>query len=237
MPPPPACPEGQHLNGEGECQDDYECGDDEIGGGAVPCEPCGEGLVPDHDGTACKTCPHGESGTAGLCAADPCGLDALDFEATEALGAIPKEPRERGRAFYCLDDEIGATAWSYSSGNACAVSFDMRYWDSCWVPGGRDGPCDLASAHTHPYFTKADEGKKCQGQKIDEDLAKKYNNAGMEFSSTDLFRDRDWRVDGYLGVSDRSCAKANRIYSGGVPTVVAGMCTPVPLPHAPWSTP
>ena len=215
------------------------CGDDEIGGGGTDCEPCGEGLVPNPAGTACQSCPYGESGTSlGLCAADPCGLAALDYAVAAALVGVNKEPRERGRAFFCLDDEIETDRWwSYApASNACAVSVSMRYWDSCWTDGGSDGPCDLASIHTHPYFTEADRGTLCHRVPINEQRAIDYNNSGMEFSSSDLYQDQDWRVDGYLGVSDRSCMKANRITSGGSPRV-EGTCTPTPLPHTPWSTP
>lgn len=230
----PACPSGERRH-EGGCHADHVCGADQVGGGEEDCRTCGVGLVPNPDGTACQSCRHGESNTSGVCAADPCGIDALDTAAVTALAGIPKEPRERGLAFYCLDDEINATEWSYSSANACAVSVDMRYWDSCWTAGGRDVPCDLASVHTHPCFAKADEGTRCHGRDITEALAIRYNNAGMGFSSRDLSHDRSWRVDGYLGVSDRSCARANRVFSGGAAAVVAGKCTQQPLPHIPWS--
>ena len=236
FPPWPSCPTGEHRDGNG-CQADHVCGDDEIGDGGTDCEPCGEGLVPNLDETACHSCPYGESGTSpGVCAADPCGLDAVDFAATEAMGGIPREPRERGVALFCLDDEIDSTAWVTSPAtNACTVGISVPYGLSCWSGSSRSGGgCDLASIHTHPYFTEADRGTLCHGDPIDEQLAILYNNGSMDFSGADLSADNNDGVDGYLGVSDRSCAKANRIVSGGAPGVVAGTCTPTPLPHTPW---
>ena len=50
----------------------HVCGDDEVGGGSTPCASCGEGEVPDGDGSACVACEHGESSTSGECNPDPC---------------------------------------------------------------------------------------------------------------------------------------------------------------------
>ena len=84
--PPPTCPAGQHLD-EGECQADHECGDDETGGGAEECEACGDGEIPNPDGTACETCEHGES-SPGSCAADPCGKAAVQDMVRLLLGSV-----------------------------------------------------------------------------------------------------------------------------------------------------
>ena len=237
-PPPSACPAGQHFSG-GACQADHECGDDEIGGGSEECEPCGAGQVPNQDGTACRSCPHGESDTSsGLCAADPCGVDAVDDVAIDDLGQIPKEPRERGRFFYCLEDEIRKTEWSFSTGDACYVTIRRKYGheQSCWPASSRPSSgCNLAAIHTHPYFTKADSGVVCGGVTIDERSARELNDEGMSFGGDDLAYSIFNNVDAYLGVPDRSCVKGNRVASRGYPTVVAGECTPTPLPHTPWS--
>ena len=233
-----SCPTETHHRHGDECHADHVCGADQVGGGDEDCRTCGVGLVPNPGGTACQSCAHGESNTSGVCAADPCGIDTLDTFASD-LGQIEKEGRERGRSIFCVNDKIKTDAWwTYASKlNVCAVSFQPEYWDSCWMPGGRDGPCDLASIHSHPYFTKSDAGKKCEEVTINESWAKRYNNAGMEFSSSDLDQDRNWRVDGYLVVSDRSCLKANRVTSGGSSAVAAGTCTQTPLPHTSWGTP
>lgn len=62
------------------------------------------------------------------------------------------------------------------------------------------------------------------------------NDFGMFFSQGDLNFHSNNFVDGHLGVSDRSCMKAdrNRSSAAGV-DVVAGNCTPTPLPHKKWS--
>ena len=49
---PPFCPVGQHRR-DGQCEADHVCGDDEIGGGAVECEKCTDGKVPNDDKTEC----------------------------------------------------------------------------------------------------------------------------------------------------------------------------------------
>ena len=67
------CGPGQHCNGTGNsasCAADHVCGPDEIGGGTVNCEKCGDGLVPNAEGTGCVACGLGES-TPGTCIACP----------------------------------------------------------------------------------------------------------------------------------------------------------------------
>jgi len=75
----------------------------------------------------------------------------------------------------------------------------------------------------------------CHRRPINERWAIDFNNDGMHFSSADIAADAADDVEGYLGVSDRSCVRANRFYGWTEP--VAGLCTPVPLPHIPWSKP
>ena len=77
----------------------YECGDDEIGGGSEECEKCGPGEVPNEDGTACEECEHGEF-KAGECAS-LCSNAELDSAAAVSLGGIPREPWERLEAYTC----------------------------------------------------------------------------------------------------------------------------------------
>ena len=228
-PPPGACPAGQHLN-EGECEEDHECGDDEIGGGSEECEECGEGEVPNEDGIACVTCQFGESDTPGRCNPDPCNRAGVD-DYVVAL-RFQRRPFETGSALFCRNHTVGGVWERSSPDNACRVDFNAVYSESCWRGGSRTTGCTLASAHTHPYFTKADEGTICHGESIDERLAARYNNLGMDFSPEDKAGDRASGVEGYLGVSDASCVRAHRI-SGGTQTI-AGECSRVPLEPEPW---
>ena len=235
--PPPACPAGLHLHESG-CHADHVCGDDEIGGGSEDCEPCGEGEVPNPDGTACQSCPHGEA-SSGVCAADPCGIDALDKAASDALwNWIERKPYEVGAQLYCHADDIHRTNWETSDpDNVCAVDTRVQYLSPCWTFGNPSDGCDLAAVHTQPYFTEADRGARCNGIEIDERWAKFYNDLGMDFSQGDIDAAASFFVDAYLGVSDRSCARADRTTSGGPPAVIAGSCTPTPLSHKKWRNP
>ena len=171
---------------------------------------------------------------------DPCGgIGVLDPVAFAALSGIPKRPYEDGQALFCDEDgDIDSTAWvSSPSHNACTVAISMKYNVSCWTGTPRPTEeCDLASIHTHPYFTEADRGTQCHTHTINEYWAEQYNNGGMDFSGADHSADVAQGVDGYLGVSDRSCKKANRASSGGTPGG-EGTCTTTPLPHTPWSAP
>ena len=233
---PSPCPEGKHRHGS-HCHADHKCGDDEIGGGSEECEPCGEGKVPNEDGTACRSCPHGESGdSTGVCAADPCGLAAVDAAAAADLKGVPREGRERGRFFYCEDDKLLSTAWSSSGADKCFVTIAPKYERdlACWRRSPRPSSCNLAAVHTHPYFTKADEGAICGGVEVDEEEAIKHNTEGMSFGQNDLVFALANDVDAYLGVPNRSCVKGWRVASGGGLTdVVWGQCKP--YEHVPWS--
>ncbi len=231
------CPSGQHGHGL-YCHANHVCTRDQIGGGSQDCVTCGDGKVPNEDGTACQSCPYGESRSSpGVCAADACGLAGIDSAAAGDLSGVKKEPRERGRAFYCLNNQIGKTGWSFSGTDACYVEIRQKYQRSCWPASSRpsDG-CNLAAIHTHPYFTKADEGTICGGRRINERRAIEENNNGMSFGPNDLVYSLVNGVDSYVGVSDRSCVQGDRVTSGrGVPVVVSGRCTDTPLPHTPWS--
>ena len=98
--PPPACPAGQHPDGNGGCVADYVCGDDEIGGGSEECEECGAGQVPNPDGTACVTCDYGESGSGGS-SASGMGGRPLNKERSQC-GQPGKLPSTAGRLADCL---------------------------------------------------------------------------------------------------------------------------------------
>ena len=143
----------------------------------------------------------------------------------------------------CEDDKIKlASAWVTSSiYNACELSSVRSMNLSCWTTRLRpDQTCDLAGVHTHPYFTKADEGTMCHGLPITEALAIRYNNAGMEFTSGDNDNIQAAGVDGYLGVSDRSCMRASQSISIMLPrrvSTISGSCTATPLPHTEWENP
>ena len=240
--PPPACPAGQHRHDSG-CHADHVCGDDEIGGGGEECQPCGAGQIPNPAGTACSTCPYGESSSGGTCNADPCGLHETDNAATTELWAYrQREPFERGLGLVCQNNTIQHTSASWvrsTASDACAITITFPSTnESCWSGHARPDPCNLASIHTHPYFTEADRGATCGLFTINSrGLAMAANDGGMDFSPNDNSLDFADGVDGYLGVSDRSCVKANRRTSGFPAEVVAGSCTSTPLPHVPWSTP
>ena len=228
--PPPACPAGQHLNEGGECQADHECGADEIGGGDEDCEACPDGEVPNEDGTECATCQFGESDTVGRCNPDPCNRAGVD-DYVVAL-RFQRQPFETGSALFCRNHTVGGVWERSSANNVCRVDFEPVYSESCWRGGSRTTGCTLASAHTHPYFTKADEGKMCHGRPITKTRAIDLNNDGMDFSSFDKEADRASGVEGYLGVSDASCVRAHRIF--GWTQTIAGECSDVPLEPEPW---
>ena len=77
----------------------------------------------------------------------------------------------------------------------------------------------------------------CHNQPINEERARRQNNLGMTFSQDDISSDESLGVDGYLGVSDRSCAMANRVTSFmRSEEVVAGSCTRAPFPHKKWGS-
>ena len=131
-PPAPVCPAGQHYSG-GECQADHECGNDEIGGGSEECEPCGAGQVPNEDGTACQSCPHGESGTPGVCtepyyqvarcsrplAALPAWVaQYLPFHVNVFVKEKRRYPGPLERGFFAVDmnDAVAAASMLFTSG-------------------------------------------------------------------------------------------------------------------------
>ena len=239
---PPACPAGQHYNDDGECQGDHVCGDDEIGGGSEECEQCGEGEVPNHDGTACSTCEHGETAGGGTCNADPCGYEERDVFASTELAQYGREPKEHAAFLICKNGQIETTTWKHSTAaEACEVNLGARPHQACvGGPSQRADPCELSLIHTHPYFTEADRNVPCFGWPVgNEKDAIEYNDKNMEFSSGDLGALGGLGIEGHLGVSDRSCVRLSgyRAFINFSNHAVAGSCTPTPLPHVPWIVP
>ena len=228
--PPSSCPPGQHFNAQGQCQADHECHHDEIGGGSEECEECGPGEVPNEDGTACEECEHGEA-APGLCGHDPCGRDGTDFAAGDALwiNYPNKEPTERATFLYCKNGIPEETAWKTApDSNRCSitVTYMQPYQKSCWRGGSKESGCNLSLVHTHPWFTWPDDnGAMCNGENINTALrADKWNAGGMEFSTDDVNAANAFFVEGHLGVSDRSCARALR--RTGWKESIGGSCTP-----------
>ena len=157
-----------------------------------------------------------------------------------------REPRERGVVLACEDDKIKlASEWKTSDSNippnACKLPALVWLALPCGARGSQaDETCNLAHVHTHPYFTKADRGTVCHTKEIDERRAIQYNQAGMKFSSLDTSGLNAKYVDGFLGVSDRSCVKKSQSISIILPrqvSTIEGSCTPPPLPHTRWSAP
>ena len=117
-----------------------ECGDDEIGGGSEECEACGEGEVPNEDGTACETCEHGEF-EAGECAS-LCSNSALDSAASWSLRGIPREPWEQLESYTCDSGGHMHIEWLGSSQHdrdVCEVEADGSVASSAY-------------GHSHPHF-------------------------------------------------------------------------------------
>ena len=146
----------------------------------------------------------------------------------------------------CEDDKIKlASEWKTSDSNIppneCKLPALVWFALPCGARGSQaDETCNLAHIHTHPYFTKADEGTMCHGQPINEGRAIDYNNVGMDFSSDDNASLDAKGVDGFLGVSDRSCVKKSQSISIILPrqvSTIEGSCTPPPVPHTRWSAP
>lgn len=201
--PPPACPAGQHF-AQGECQADHVCGDDEIGGGETPCEPCGNGRVPNQRKTVCIPCPHGESSEfPGRC--EPaCWHTATDTVAKEALLGVPAEPKERGASVYCFNETVYIASWAMSTpDNACQVAYANRYaGPSCWGGGSKTNGCNLSRAHTHPFFSyPRDEEVTCHDRKINsKERARSFNRSGRNFSPADRANATAADVLGHLGL-------------------------------------
>ena len=130
----PICPEGQHLNDAGECEADHECGDDEIGGGSEECQACGDGEVPNEDGTACRVCPDGEH--EGQCDAfhevARCER-ALDIPLAEYL-PIPTHPNVLVENLALANSEIQRGFFPVNED--LAVDFAKIYVATIGAPGG-----------------------------------------------------------------------------------------------------
>ena len=146
--PPASCPAGQHPAEGGGCEDDHECGDDEIGGGSEECEKCGYGEVPNEDGTDCVDCEHGEY-EPGECAVQ-CSNHSLDWVVPWNLNPIPSEPWERLQSYTCMD--IGnspfAAVLSETVGNS------QFYDDVCEIEvSGYSYPS--AYGHSHPLDSRS----------------------------------------------------------------------------------
>ena len=156
-----------------------------------------------------------------LCAAagasDPLPSGAM---AEYRVHCDPWSPIDSASACAALVDRLEAAedpAWSFSGADKCFVKIDPKYDGqkyTCWRKTPRPSSCNLAAIHTHPYFTKADLGKKCGSQIVTEELAKEFNG-DMKFGQNDLIYSLANDVDGYLGVPNRSCVKGWRLASGG----------------------
>ena len=192
--PPVECPAGQHLNDAGECQEDHECGDDEIGGGSEECEPCGDGEVPNPDGTACVSCDWGEMPLGpGTCRCDAESLDAL---ANSTMRNIPPEPWERGGSFVC----IGADP-SVSN----VTSSTEHETEKCVLEDEPPPIGAVAVTHSHPVFDwPDDEGKTCGGKVLETEFDVLSENVkGMGHSPDDMKYARFFGVPSYLSDSAR----------------------------------
>ena len=191
----PACPGGQHYHAGGGCHGDHECGDDEIGGGSEECEPCGEGQVPNEDGTACVPCDWGESlFVPGQC---QCGAESLDAFARQNMGNIPDEPWETAGTFVCP----GSPAWGSTK-----ISTEHKT-DKCRL----DNPANwtvgkAAVAHSHPVFAwDRDKGRMCMGERLKnlEDVLE-ANGKGLGHSGADMNYAKLYDITSYLSDSARN---------------------------------
>ena len=212
----PICPAGQHFN-EGECQADHDCGDDEIGGGSEECTACGEGEVPNEDGTACVTCDWGET-TPGVCNREPCQRVDADAAANSALsgsGITKKEAQERGQIIYCENGQVKHGAWAFSGSDKCDVRPSSPHQRSCLAGGSKRTGCNLTGIHSHPYFIyDRDKNLKCGNTRITSpSVADELNKINMVFSSKDIATLTARQVDGHLLVSDRSAILPWRFFA------------------------
>lgn len=192
--PPQECPAGQHFAEGGGCEDDHECGDDEIGGGSEECERCGPGEVPNEDGTACEECEHGEY-ESGECAS-LCSNAELDSAAAVSLGGIPREPWERLESYTCDSAGHMDIRWlgtSQFSSNACKV---------------RETNAPAASSaygHSHPHFVwDRDRGVRCHSKIIrTANDVSKLNKENKDFGDEDISGARTRGKPMYLVVPER----------------------------------
>ena len=204
----PACQGGQHYHVGGGCHADHECRDDEIGGGSEDCTKCGEGEVPNGDGTACVACDWGET-TPGVCNREPCQRSDADAAANSALsgsGIMKKEAQERGQIIYCENGQVKHGAWAISGSDKCRVYPGSPHGRSCLAGGSKRTGCNLTAAHSHPYFIfDRDENLRCGDSRITSPaVADELNRINMVFTSLDIATLTARQTDGHLLVSDRS---------------------------------
>ena len=196
------------------------------------CTECGEGEVPNYDGTSCIACEHGEESIAGTC--DPaCWRKATDDTAVAALKEYPeKKPFERGVMIHCLNEKPERHIWATSTDDACKVKPHPRYSESCWEGGNKKTGCNLALVHTHPWFTVDDADALCHGVRVGTDRYRifRINEGNMSFSWRDESEARQLGVEAHLGVSNRTCVKAFRRSGTEEEVSGAGECKPVEPP-------
>ena len=185
----------------------YECGDDEIGGGETPCEACGDGEVPNEDGTACVTCEHAELPlTPGTCA---CDSPSVDDHAIQWLKDIPREPWEEYESYMCAGNTVpgpGPLALSTNGQqDVCSVGVTPDLVMALTL--------SIAVAHSHPYFDpkadySGDNAVQCGSTTINSGReAGIFNNViGRQFSDADM----GWSIPTYLVVPLRDEVKVYR---------------------------
>ncbi len=196
VPPPGVCPAGQHLN-EGECEEDPECGDDEIAGEDGTCSECGEGEVPGDSGEKCVKCDWGESQfKPGQCVCDAGSLDAL---ASQEMGNIPDDPWEVAGTFECPP---GAETPSV---HKKTISTEHEK-EKCILDLPEDWAlAKVAVAHSHPVFAwPRDENKICMRKPLQTELQVfNQNSKNMGHSQADMHYAKSVGLPSYLSDSYR----------------------------------
>ena len=206
-------PGGPAFAEGGGCHADHECGDDEIGGGDEDCEPCGDGEVPNEDGSACVTCEHGEHAlNPGTCA---CNQESVDDLAIDQLQKVPKNAWEHFEKYHCaggLDPAVGFRTYS-TEGQEDVCSLDARPEIMSWAISS------IAVGHSHPYFdpdadysgaNRVQCGVDGNGDPtyIDSGSTARFFNmvAGKMFTPSDM----QWSKPTYLVVPERDEVKVYR---------------------------
>ena len=168
----------------------YKCGDDEIGGGETPCEPCGEGKVPNDDRTACLSCEWGElPGEPGRCS---CDYAAVDLVAKTSLLAVPQNPWEHVDQYQCRVGHVIVGTSTLSSANeddVCVWEFPEDYLE----------PTAVAFGHSHPHFHwQNDEGTLCDGTRLSAGEILNMTSTNYKFSDYDRRLAERWNLPLYL---------------------------------------
>ena len=190
------------------------CGADQIGGGSEECKTCGEGEVPNEDGTDCESCPNGESGTSpGECAATTtCSNDRLDNAAWWSLTSIPKDPWEEVESYTCdINNDVEVPNWLGSS---------QYSTDVCELPA-TGWSTTSAYGHSHPHFRyPRDRWVICDGRPLRTKAAidkwNKDGGDGSKFGPGDKSTAKTYKKPMYLVVPKRDRVWVYRIVGKGV---------------------